>query len=205
MTPLRTRIRAALQALRSPIADDDVEQLKADLAHEHDINVAKRQEISRLEAEVARLGSAETQRARAEAQLRKVLQQGADPYIRDTLLRIKGVAIDTSFDSDLCFIGPNGCTTHPGWNLNGECGIAWVRSWLYDDEGKQSSADTRALIYVINDAESPDGLPNDALAVLRDALTVWLKETPEPGPGGPDWGDREKRRLANAMLKTLPS
>lgn len=167
------------------------------------------QQITQLEGQLdeakGEASALRGQLATTEAQLRKVVQQGADPYIRNTLLRIKGVAITDTFGDDaLCFIGPNGCQTHPGWNLDGECGLAWVRSWLYDDAGKQTSADTRALLYVINDAQSPDGLPNDALGVLREALQLWLKETPTPGDGGPDWGARENRRLADAMLKTLP-
>lgn len=215
---LTARLVAAISVFRNPTLlkpppePSENEQTIRNLAdgYEGSRLAENNERMVELEAELAdanrKASGCETRLATTEAQLRKVIQQGVDPFIRDTLFQIKGVAItDIHGDDRLCFIGPNGCQTHPGWNLNGECGIAWVRSWLYDDDGKQTGADTRALLYVINDAQSPDGLPNDALGVLHDALLLWLKETPIPGTGGPDWGDREKRRLAEAMAKTLDS
>lgn len=214
MTSLRTRLRNALDTFRTP--EDELARLRADIkASDQSSQIRNQQQtIERLTTEHAASADEATEATGklsvVEAQLRKVLHTGVDPYIRNTLFKIDGVAIgDALGGGDICFLGPNGCQTHPGWTLKGpngpECGMAWVRSWLYDDDGKQSSSETRALLYVINDAESPEGLRNDALAVLRESLLRWLKETPMPALSGPDWGDREKRRLAEAMLATLPA
>jgi hypothetical protein len=118
--------------------------------------------------------------------------QNVDPYIRSVLLGIK--AVDQN--ADLCFIGPDGCTTHPGFIMkDGGCGVAWMRSWLYV-RGAEGSDDVAGICAVLVDGYDTVTGMNTAKTVLAEALTLWLANAGDQA----DWGVRHKTRTGQALL-----
>lgn len=115
--------------------------------------------------------------AATELRLAQVTRDGADAVIRKLLARMVG-----NFErDDLCFIGPNGCQSHPAFDMGGECGFAWINSWIEtprDPNPQGASGLTGGVSFGLLVADSTNALP-----LIAEALDEWLA-THEPDIAG---------------------
>lgn len=137
----------------------------------------------------------------------RLIREGADPTICDLLMRMFNDMFEVEADGTpaLCFLGPDGCTSHPGVDLNGECGYAWLRSWIEAvrstaPAGRKAWVETKiAFVAMLN--EHPG-----ALVLIAEALNYW-SEGQGPtvaGTTGPEGQHlRGKLRLARDLTHAL--
>ena len=137
--------------------------------------------------------------AAREERLAEMTRKGADHVIRKLLARMVG-----NFErDDLCFIGPNGCQSHPAFDMGGECGFAWINSWIEtprapNEQGAAGTQNGVAFGLLVADHQ-------DALPLIAEALEAWLTAH-EPTIAGATgtYGQRlrQRGRLARDLVHT---
>lgn len=178
----------------------DVKHFRQSLELEVAKSDARLAEMTKASADAR---AAEQDRKKVTEQLNRVLQIGVNPYLAGLLNSMAAVDLANP-NGDLCFIGPNGCQTHPGFAIgrDKECGIAWLRGWIMDGGSQENTPGLLAIGQMLAEHDDAAGVIADALAAAYPDFELAAMVAKEGDPG---WGDRHLARLVRDLIHAFRS